>query len=163
MKNKIVAIVILMLVAGGMNSVLAQKEDGHRGNRDGQHRGMGEFGHRDPARMIERMSKHLELDDLQQQKLSNIMTAAKPEFDEQRTKMQANREAMRALDVNDPDYSSKLEYLAAENGELAAAATMLKGRIRAEINNELTDEQREKLAARGESRRDHSRERTPTE
>ena len=113
--------------------------------------------------MVERMSRHLELDDLQQQKLNNILTAAQPEFDEQRSKMQANREAMRALDVNDAEYSSKLEYLATENGELAAAATMLKGKIRAEINNELTDEQREKLATRGEGRRNHSREGSPTE
>ncbi len=163
MKNKVVALVTIMLVASGMNSVLAEKEEGHRDWGSGHYRGMGEMGSRDPARMIERMSRHLDLDELQQEKLNNIMSAAKPEFDEQRSRQEANREAMRALDVNDPDYSTKLEYLATENGELVAAKTMLMGRIRAEINNELTDEQREKMAARGKGNRHRHGERTPAE
>lgn len=163
MKNKVVAIVTVMLVASGMNSVLAEKEEGHPDARSGHHRGMGAMGPRDPARMIERMSSHLDLDELQQEKLNNIMIAAKPEFDELRSRQKANREAIQALDVNDPDYSTELEYLAAENGELVATKTMLMGRIRAEINNELTDEQREKLAARGEGRHHRRGERTPTE
>ena len=163
MKNIIVVVVTGMLVASGMNSVLAQKEDGQRESREGHHRGMRSMGHRDPARMIERMSSHLDLSELQQEKLNNIMLAAQPEFDEQRGRQKANREAMHALNVDDPDYSSKLEFLAAENGELVASTTMLMGRIRAEINSELTDEQREKMATGFERRRHRSAERTPTE
>ena len=163
MKKIIVAVVTAMLVASGMNSVLAQKEDGQRESREGHHRGMRGMGHRDPARMIERMSSHLDLTELQREKLNNIMIAAQPEFDEQRNRQKANREAMHALNVDDPDYSAKLEFLAAENGELVASTTMLMGRIRAEINNELTDEQREKMASAFERRRHRYSERAPTE
>ena len=163
MKNMIVAVVTLMLVASGMHSVLAQNEDGQRESREGHHRSMRGMGHRDPARMIERRSSHLDLTELQQEKLNNIMIAAQSEFDEQRNRKKANREAMHALNVDHQDYSAKLEFLAAENGELVASATMLMGRIRAEINNELTDEQREKMASGLERRRHRSWERTPTE
>jgi Spy/CpxP family protein refolding chaperone len=163
MNKMIVAVVTLMLVASGTNSVLAQKEDGQRESREGHQRGMRGMGHRDPARMIKRMSSHLDLTELQQEKLNNIMLAAQPEFDEQRSRQKANREAMHALNVDDPDYSSQLGFLAAENGELVASATMLMGRIRADINNELTDEQREKMASGLERRRQRSSEQTPTE
>ena len=163
MKKIIVTIVTVLVGIGGMQTVLAEKEDGHRGNRERHHRGMQEMGFRDPSRMIERMSRYLELDDLQQQKLNNVMVAAKPEVDELRRRAESNRESMRVLDVSDPEYSSKLTELAAEKGEIATSSTLLKGRIRAEINNELTDEQRQMLKKRGEGRRHRSDERPKAE
>ena len=109
--------------------------------------------------MVERMARHLELDELQQEKLNNVVSAAKPEFEALHERARTNREAMRALDTNDPDYSSRLNELALESGEVTTARTILMGRVRSEINNELTDEQRAKLAERGEHRGERQRNR----
>jgi protein CpxP len=96
--------------------------------------------------MAEHLSRRLDLDDNQQQALANVVDAASPEMNELRDKVRENRDAIRDLDANDPDYDAKLSNLARDNGELASAATLLHGRLRAEINALLTPEQRETLA-----------------
>jgi Spy/CpxP family protein refolding chaperone len=101
----------------------------------------------DPERLVEHLSRRLDLDDTQQQALANVVNAAAPEMNELRESARANRDAIRELDVNDPDYDAKLSNLAVENGELASTATLLHGRLRAELNALLTPEQRETLAS----------------
>ena len=152
MRVIIVAIVTALALISGATTGFAEQGDGHRGSRDGQHRGMRGDGPRDPAMMVERMSRHLNLDELQQEKLQNIMSASKPELAALRDRARANREAQHGLDTNDPDYSATLANLAAENGEIVASRMVLMGRIRSEINAELTEEQRAKLTERGSHR-----------
>lgn len=126
----------------------------------GQHHG-GAMGHGDPDRMLERIARHLDLSDTQRQSIENILGAARPELDDLRTRGHETREALRALDVTDPDYHARLTTLATEAGELATSTAMLMGRLRADIAAELTDEQRaemdEFMAGRGERRRRHRR------
>jgi len=110
------------------------------------HDGPGMRGQGDPDRMVEFMARKLELDDTQTQTLRNIAEAARPGMEELRDKARANREAIAALDVSDPDYGAKLQNLSEENGYLASQATLLFGQLRADISAELTDEQRVKLA-----------------
>ena len=121
------------------------------GGWSGARAGMAEF--RDPARMVERMSRILDLDELQEQNISNILTAAQPEIDALRERGKANREAMRALDTSDPDYSTKLNTLASDIGELATEATLLFGRVRLEVTGQLSDEQAAELQQAFEQRR----------
>lgn len=130
--------------------------------------GKGEHGFGDPERMVEHLARQLELDDDQSQVLKNIIGAALPEITELKDAARENRQAIAALDVEDPDYAARLDNLAAENGRLAAAATRLHGRLRAEISAALTPEQRslmtEKMAGMrahfGQRRhRDHQQER----
>lgn len=149
---RVIAIVTALALVSGATTGFAEQGDGHRGSRDGQHRGMRGDGPRDPAMMVERMSRHLDLDELQQEKLNNVMSAAKPELDALRDRARANREAQHGLDTNDPDYSTALADLAAEHGEIVASRMVLMGRIRSEINAELTEEQLAKLAERGSHR-----------
>ena len=101
-----------------------------------------------PEMMIERMAEHLDLDDVQRDSLENIINAARPELDALREKLRANHEALRDLDVNDPE----VQNIAISNGELATEGTLLLTRIRSEIDAVLTDEQRAKLAEAKERR-----------
>ncbi|MCH7854435.1 MAG: Spy/CpxP family protein refolding chaperone [Proteobacteria bacterium] len=152
MRGIIVAIVTSLALLGGATTGFAEQGDGHRGSRDGRHHDMRGHGPRDPAMMVERMSRHLDLDELQQEKLKNIMLAAKPELDALRVQARANRQAQKELDTSASDYSASLAKLAAESGEIVASRMVLMGRIRGEINAELTEEQRAKLAERGAHR-----------
>lgn len=152
MRGIIVAIVTSLALFGGAATGFAEQGDGHRGSRDGQHRDMWGHGPRDPAMMIERMSRHLDLDELQQEKLNKVMLAAKPKLDALRVQARANRKAQQELDTSASNYSASLAKLAAESGEIVASRMLLMGRIRGEINAELTEEQRAKLAERGAHR-----------
>lgn len=103
-----------------------------------------EFG--DPERMVEHMIRRLDLDDTQAQSVKNIVEAARPEIAELRDRARENHKAVRELDADDADFGAKLSNLAHTSGELATQATLLHGRLRAEINAVLTPEQRQKLA-----------------
>lgn len=117
----------------------------------GRHGDMSQF--RDPARMVERMSRVLDLDELQEQNINNIVSAATPEIDALRDRRKSTREAMRALDPADPDYSAKLSTLATDIGELATESTLLLGRVRLEVSEQLTDAQKAELKEAFEQRR----------
>jgi len=110
---------------------------GHRMNHD-------QFG--DPARMLKMMTRHLDLDDTQTQNIENILTAAKPEIDALRERAQATRQAMHELDVSDSAYGTDLQNLSTQIGALTSEATLLHGRVRADVFAQLTDEQRERAA-----------------
>lgn len=156
----IVAIVMVAVTTVLSAGVVLSQEDGENregrswGQRGGHGPGSG-FG--DPSRMVKRLAKHLDLSETQEQSLNNIVDAAKPEFESMRERARANFTAMRNLETTDPDYSAKLSNLAIENGELVTEGTLLVGRIRAEVNAELTDEQRATLEARLQERHKRGR------
>jgi Spy/CpxP family protein refolding chaperone len=157
MKNILAATTAVMMCTAAGTWAFAQDSEGHDGKRHmrgGSHR-MQYDGFGDPARMLERMTRHLDLDDTQSQKIGNIIEAAKPEIDALREREQATRKAIHELDVDDPDYGSNLQNLSTQIGALTAEATMLHGRLRAAVFAELTPEQRERAA----DGRDRMRER----
>jgi Spy/CpxP family protein refolding chaperone len=137
--------IVLTLTFAAAGIAQAQDDGDWQGQRGrGMHHGpMG-----DPTRMLQMMSRHLDLDETQSQQVSNILGAAKPEIDALRDALHENREAMRVLSTNDPDYSSKLQNLSASNAEIAAQMTLLHGRIRAEMHAVLTTEQLQKIEER---------------
>jgi len=156
MKNIVAAMTALMLCTAAGTCAFAQDSEEHDGKRHmrgpGQRMHHDEFG--DPARMLERMTRHLDLDDIQSQTIGNILEAARPEIDALRERAQTTREAMHELDVDDPDYGSNLQRLSTEIGALTSEATLLHGRLRADVFAELTPEQRER-AAEGRGRMHH--------
>ena len=124
---------------------MAQDSDEHRGWRHKAHLAdRDDFA--DPARMVEMMTRHLDLDDEQSQAVGNILGAASPEIEALRDRARASRQAVRELDVDDPDYGSHLQNLSTEIGALTSEATLLHGRLRADIYAVLTPEQRERAA-----------------
>jgi len=118
---------------------------GHRGDRHGSP-GMGGFGP-DPVFIVERLARHLDLDETQENRVSNILDAARPEFDALRDRGRSARENMKNLDPSDPDYSAALDNLAQESGDIMTEAALLFGRVRAEVHAVLTPEQVEELKA----------------
>jgi len=138
----------VMCVAAG-SLAYAQDAEGHDGKRHmrwaGQRLDHDEFG--DPVRMVEMMTRHLDLDESQSLAIGNILEAAKPEIDALRTRAQDGRQAMKTLDINDPDYGNELQNLSTEIGALTSAAILLHGRLRADVNAEMTPEQRQRAVA----------------
>lgn len=134
MNNRIVTITLVLIASLVGTTVLA--ESGERFGRDrGDRHGMS--GH-----FSEKMADRLGLDDTQRQTVQNIQLAAEPEVTAMRDRMQANREAMKSLDPNDPNRSVLLNDIAVEKGQLATEATLLFDRVRAELSAVLTAEQR---------------------
>jgi Spy/CpxP family protein refolding chaperone len=156
MKKILAATTAVMMCTAAGTWAFAQDAEGHDGKRHmggGSHR-MRHDGFGDPARMLERMTRHLDLDDTQSQTIGNIIEAAKPEIDALRERVQTTRMAIHELDVDDPDYGSDLQNLSTQIGALTAEATLLHGRLHAAVFAELTPEQRER-AAEGRDRMRH--------
>lgn len=152
---------VAMLSAIGVSAAAQQSaETGGDRDRHRGHEGMRPDFAGDPARMVEMMTRHLDLDETQSQTVSNILQAVKSEADLLRERRRANSEALRALDVNDADYAATLQNLAVESGELETEKTLLHGRVRGEIHAVLTAEQQQKIADRvgkmGSRRRHHA-------
>ncbi len=149
MINKFVtmATAVMMCTAAGTYAFAQDSEgqEGKRHMRGASHR-MHHDGFGDPARMLEMMTRHLELDDTRSQTIGNILEAAKPDIDALRERVQATRKAMRELDVSDPGYWDKLQTLSTDIGALTSEAALLHGRLRADVFAELTPEQRERAA-----------------
>jgi Spy/CpxP family protein refolding chaperone len=148
MKKIMAAITAVMMCTAAGTYAFAQDSEAHDGKRHmrGARHHMQHDGFGDPARMLERMTRHLDLDDTQTQTIGNIIETAKPEIDALRERAQATREAMHELDVDAPDYGSNLQNLSTQIGALTAEATLLHGRLRADVFAELTPEQRERAA-----------------
>lgn len=149
LKRMAVGSLLLMLSAG---VALAARGDGFHG----AHHLLKAGG--SPERMLEHIERVLDLDDARKQSLTNVVTAAAPQFEALRERAKENVEALRALDVDDADYATRLQNLATIAGELATQAVLLHGRLRADLSAELTDEQRVELAAALTERRERFRE-----
>ena len=159
MKNILAATTAVMMCTAAGTCTFAQdseENDGKRHTRGAWHQmNHGEF--RDPARMLEMMTRHLDLDDIQAQTIGNIFEAARPEIDALRERAEATRKAMYELDVNDPAYGSELQRLSTEIGALTSEATLLHGRLRADVFAQLTPEQRDRAAEGRRTMRDRFR------
>ena len=157
MRTTLTTTAIALLALTPEIDVLAQ--DGHDGEhkqrRARHHLRHDDFG--DPQRLVKMMTRHLELDEDQEQAVRNIVDAAQPEIDALRERGRAAREQMHSLDVDNPDYGVELQNLATEIGEVTSAATLLHGRLRADVYAVLTPEQRELAANHRASARDRFR------
>ena len=136
-------------------TAFAGPDDGRKGQPGAPFPGLA-----GPGLKVERMAKHLELDEAQKQSIENILDASRPEFQALRTDFRANRRALDALDPADANYSAAINDIAAENGRLATEGTLLMSRVRNEIHAVLTEEQRAKLE-QGKQRRQGAGERRP--
>ena len=128
-------VALLLLACAGLSVAAAEGGGRHHGG----HGAGGPGG--DPAHLIERMTRRLNLDEEQQVAVDNILAAAKPEFEALRERGQANREAMRELDPSSADYSALLNNLALESGQIVTDGALLFGRVRGEVHAILTPEQ----------------------
>jgi Spy/CpxP family protein refolding chaperone len=157
-------ITAMVVLSPGGGSFAAQETvagDGSHDKRGSSMHGPGyEFG--GPA-AIDRMTRHLDLDEGQQEAVKSILEVARPDFESLRQQSEANREALRSLDPNDADYAVRLQSLATESGELAAGTALLHGKVRAELHAVLTPEQQLRMAEGAERMRERRGERSRRE
>lgn len=141
MNARVTAVVAVtaLLAAGTAWTQEAQPGDDERQLRRGMH------SHAQHERMLEHMSRRLDLDDNQRQRIENIFTAAKPEMEVLRERAAANRRAFAELDASDPGHDAALANLAREKGEITSESALLHGRVQAQIDEVLTAEQRQQL------------------
>jgi Spy/CpxP family protein refolding chaperone len=146
MKERLIQFVSIVFMVSLLGIAWAGSE--HDGGHHGMHRGHAGMMHDGPDfdRIVEHMSRRLELDDMQEQAIRNIVEAAKPEADALHEQAKAIHEARRELNIADADYDVKLQNLAVRNGELVTQLTLLHGRVMAKVSAELSDEQKAKMA-----------------
>ena len=147
MKLYLPLVLSVALLAGAIDSVQAQSDGGTEVSRQSDRHHGGRFrGNRDPMRWVERLSRRLDLDETQQQNVTNVLEAAKPQLEALREQVRDTRKALRELDIEDPDYAAKLDNLAAVQGQLATERVVLMGRLRADVGAQLTAEQRAEMS-----------------
>ena len=145
MRERLFKVVTISFLVLFVVNAMAEAEQGEHHRMHPGHGGMMHDGP-DINRIVEHMSRKLELDDTQQLAIRNIVDAVKPEAEALREQARSNREAIHTLDISAANYHAKLQDYARRNGELVTQITLLHGRVMAEVNAELTDEQRAKLA-----------------
>lgn len=156
-RHRIATAAAVLTLAAGLAVAAPQGGKGNPGDWGGQRSGGRMTA--SPERVVEQITRHVELDETQEQTLRNILEAAKPEFESLRDRGRVNMRAMRDLDPADPDYSARLDDLSAENGQLVADGTRLVGRVRGEVYAILTVEQIAELEAAGDRMRERFRRR----
>ena len=156
-RHRLAAAAAVLTLAAGLAIAAPNGGKGHDGDWGGPRSGGRMMAN--PERIVDRMTRHVDLDETQEQTIRNILEAAKPEFDQLRTRGRANMSAMRDLEPSDPDYSARLDDLSAENGQLVADGTRLVGRVRGEVYAVLTAEQIAELEAAGDRMRERFRRR----
>lgn len=148
-RHWISAIATLGIIAAGTG--LAQAQGMFGGGRHGPGS--------DPGRMVEKLKRHLDLDETQQAQVDNVLEAARPEFEALRARAEANRLALHALDWNDANDSAQINDLAVESGQIVTDGVLLMARVRSEIRNVLTAEQIAELEATAGTWRERRAER----
>ena len=165
MKLHVLVIVAMLTVSVAGSVALAESSEGWEHGKRGM-QGSREGGFGDPARMVEKMSQHLALDDVQRQSVQNILDAAKPEMDAMRERKQAVRENKQALEsADDASRSALVSQIAVEEGQLVTEGCLLRDRVHTDISAVLNEEQRAKLAEfrdhRGKRGGDHKSRHRP--
>ena len=158
MKQTIAVVLATVMLAGGSGLVLADYERGegyHKMQyRDGHHG----FGHHDYKRgcgSFERMADELNLTDDQVKKMRAIKDKYRPQKQALADKARDNRKALRALMDKDSVKDSEIRKLADARGKIKADVIFLKKKMKLEMRDVLTTEQRAKWKELRESRRQY--------
>ena len=144
-----------MLIAGtiGVTALTAPLwADGGK-NCESRHHGKGHFsmmgGHgkmnKNPERMIEKMSRKLDLSDEQREQALAKLDELKPQLKEAQTAMRDGMKRLHDMDSNTANFTSNLDEIANEQGKLVADMIKLRTTMFVEFEEILTEEQKVKL------------------
>ena len=139
MKKIIVAIIAMAVLALGAIFVAAQKAD-HKGDHEG--RGFRRGGHHRGGMML----RGLDLTDAQKTQVKEIMDASKAKVQPLRESMKANRQKLQLATENGKFDEAQVQAIANENASVSAQLFVERTRVKSQIFNILTPEQREKAA-----------------
>lgn len=104
--------------------------------------------HRGQHNPVERMSKHLSLDEAQKASVTSIYERNRPAQQALRERSKAHHQAMKALDPKSADYSTRAQALADEAGTLARDRVLQRTQLNAELATVLSAEQMSKMKER---------------
>ncbi len=135
MKRTIIAILALAIITTGSVFIFAQKGD------DAKHRGPGKDRQ---GREFGRMFKHLELTDEQKTQAKALFSASREKTSSLREASKANRSKMRELTANGGFDEAQIVALANEQAAVEAQVTVERLRVRSQMYNLLTPEQKAK-------------------
>lgn len=145
MKKLLVAILSIILVAMGAMFIFAQ--DGTTGGKDGK-RGFGKRGH-----FGKRFGGHggmmfrgLDLTDEQKAQMKAIRQASKETVKPIREQMKANRQKLQTLSESGTFDQTQVQAIAAQQGNLSAQMIVEKEKVKVQMLNILTPEQKAKAA-----------------
>jgi Spy/CpxP family protein refolding chaperone len=119
-------------------------KDGARGCHHGAHAGMMKQGIKGEGRFLDRMADRLELTTEQRSSVKTVLEKSKPQMTAIKEKMRTNRKALRELGRDGSD-DSRVQALARERGDLVANLVIERSKIRSDIQQILTDTQREQM------------------
>ena len=137
MKKIIFALVAVLSLSIGSILVFAQRGGGDFGRGHG---GRGGF-------MFHRIAKELNLTDEQKTQIKQIMEAEKSKVQPIFESLKENRQKMEALTADGNFDEAKVKQLADEQGSLTSLLIVEKERVKSQIFQILTTEQREKAKA----------------
>lgn len=109
-------------------------------------------GARDPAAMLEKMTRRLDLNEDQQAQIADIMEQSAAERDQDRNRKREVREELDALSSQYDE--AQAQSLSTELGEITARQSLERVSTMAQINAVLDDEQRAQLAQHREKRKE---------
>lgn len=138
MKKITVAILAIVLTAMGAIFVFAQQNappEGHRGF--GKRGGHGSHG---------RMLRHLDLTEAQKAQVKQIMANSRITVEPLREQLRENRRQLSQLSADGSFDAAGVQAIAARQGNLTAQLIVEKERVKAQIFQILTPEQRRKAA-----------------
>jgi Spy/CpxP family protein refolding chaperone len=117
--------------------------DATKASRDchyGKHSKMG-----DEGKYLDRMTEQLKLTPDQRTSVQAVLQKSKPQMTNIREKMQTNRKALREVKREGKSDGNQVQALARERGDLVADMIIQRSKVRSEIQQILTDTQREQM------------------
>jgi protein CpxP len=146
MKKLTVAILSIVLVAMGAMFIFAQTETGPK---DGK-RGFGKRGHFAKRGFGKRgggmMLRGLDLTEEQKTQIKAIRQASRESMKPLHEQMKANRQKLAQLSESGTFDEAQVQAIAAEHGQLSAQMLVAREKVKAQIFNVLTPEQKAKAA-----------------
>jgi Spy/CpxP family protein refolding chaperone len=144
MKISLIGGLLISSIAVAAPQPDVDSKDGARGCYHGAHAGMMKQGTKDEERFLDRMADHLKLSTEQRLSVKAALEKSKPQMTAIKEKMRTNRKALRELGRDDSD-DSRVQALARERGDLVASLVIERSKIRSDIQEILTDTQREQM------------------
>jgi Spy/CpxP family protein refolding chaperone len=111
----------------------------------GKHAGMMGQGTRGEGRFLDRLADRLELSTEQRSSVQAVLEKSKPQMTAIKEKMRTNRKALRELGGDSSSDDNRLQELARERGDLVASMVIERSKIRGDIQQILTEKQREQM------------------
>ena len=144
MKISLIGGLLISSIAVAVPQHDTDAKDGARGCHHGAHAGMMKQGIKDEERFLDRMADHLKLSTEQRLSVKAALEKSKPQMTAIKEKMRTNRKALRELGRDGSD-DSRVQALARERGDLVASLVIERSKIRSDIQEILTDTQREQM------------------